>query len=199
MINMLSGTIRDSQHNQITLDVSGIGFQVFVPDEHIFITGQKIELYTYMHWHQENGPQLFGFNNIDARTVFCLIIGCSGFGPRIGLAVLASLTPAQFFEAITIANYKALSAISGVGAKKAENLVLNLKDKISKLPLSISTSEAAPNALNIIKQVGEALTSLHYTRVEISQALEYVKKTYSLENSTFDDILRKTLAYLSKH
>lgn len=197
MISNLVGTVEISENNYIVLSVSGIGFQVYVSDILAFNQNEKISICTYMHWNQETGPQLFGFSNPEARTAFCLIIGCTGFGPRMGLAILASMTPNQFFQAITLADQKALSSISGVGPKKAENLIVQLKDKIAKLPVKLDQSSEG-NTLGIIKQVSEALSSLHYTRQEISQALEHVKKNYTLDSSSFDDALRKALAYLSK-
>jgi len=198
MISRLVGTVKESEHNYIILDVSGVGFQVYVPDIYAYTQNNQVELCTYLHWNQENGPQIYGFSTPESRVAFGLIISCSGFGPRIGLAILAALTPNQFFEAITLADQKALSAISGVGPKKAENLIVQLKDKIAKLPVKLGQA-GENNTLGAIKQVSEALASLHYTRPEISQALEYVKKNFALESSSFDDILRKSLAYLSKH
>lgn len=198
MISILIGTVKESEQNYIILDVSGIGFQVYVPEIYAYTRGDRVELSTYLHWNQENGPMLYGFSTPESRAAFCLIIACSGFGPRIGLAILAAMTPHQFFEAITLADQKALSAISGVGAKKAENLIMQLKDKIAKLPIKLAQTGES-NTLGVIKQVSEALSSLHYTRPEISQSLEHVKKNFNLESCSFDDVLRKALAYLSKH
>ena len=88
---------------------------------------------TYMHWNQDNGPTLYGFNSILEKTVFLLIISCSGIGPKIGLAVLHHLEPATFVQAIIEENIKVLSSISGIGAKKAEQICVALKHKVAKL------------------------------------------------------------------
>ena len=63
MINALSGIVKESNESLITIDVNGLGFGVQVPQGALFIAGQKVDLLVHMHWNQENGPTLLGFNN----------------------------------------------------------------------------------------------------------------------------------------
>lgn len=197
MIRILNGIVKEIENNCLVLDSGGIGFAVSVPDDKIFIKGQKIELYIHFNWNQEAGPQLFGFLTTNERSIFSLIISCSGFGPKIGLAILNSMLPESFVQSILFSDIKSLSSISGVGAKKAESMILQLKDKVSKLPID-QTDNTKNNSLHLIKQVNEALSSLSYTRQEIAGALEYAKQNISFENVTFDEILRKALSFLAK-
>lgn len=197
MISSLRGIIKDIMPQKITLSVGQIDFAIAVPAENLFFAEQKAELHIYFHWNQENGPMLFGFTSALAKTVFGLIISCSGLGPKIGLAILAQMAPEQFLQSIALADLKALSSISGIGAKKAESMIMQLKDKVA----SISYWEnkiPEGTCLVKIKQVSEALSSLNYSRTEINSALEHVKKDQMLDSSTFDILLRKALSFLAK-
>jgi Holliday junction DNA helicase RuvA len=198
MISLLHGVIKEVGSQSILLDVGGVGFTVFVPDEHAFTLGQKQEVHVYFHWNAEQGPQLFGFTSKLSKTVFSMIISCSGIGPKIGLAALAQLSPESFLQAILLNDIKTLSSLSGIGTKKAEALVVCLKDKVAKLDSGITSglgSEAG--TLKHFKQVSDALSSLNYSRSEIAGALEFVKKN-STDTSKFDEMLRKALSFLAK-
>lgn len=197
MISFLRGKIKSIDSGLMMLDVNGIGYEINVSNWQVYTTGQEIEIQIYYHWHQENGPQLFGFDSSLSRKVFSLIISVSGIGPKIGLAILNQMSPEQFLQAITLADFKALSSISGIGAKKAELMVIQLKDKISKMaPMDMVSIEGA--TLTKIKELSQALDSLNYSRAEINSALDYVKKSNIIEKATFDELLRKSLTYLAK-
>lgn len=197
MITSLSGTIKYTESQFIVVDVAGVGFGVFVPNDCAFSVGQPASLAIHFHWNQENGPQLFGFMCQPSKSAFSLIISCSGIGPKIALAVLGSMAPQQFFQAILLADVKALSAINGIGAKKAELMIMQLKDKVAKLaPQDLANAENS--TLSNLKQVSDALSSLNYSRHEVNAALDFVKKSCEIEKSSFDELLRKGLSYLAK-
>lgn len=196
MIYTLSGLVKHTSNQLVIIDVAGVGFGINVPSEHKYTKNSSVTLFTYMHFNPEQGPQLFGFETELEKTAFSYIISCSGIGPKIGLAVLNQLSAEQFLQAITIADYKALSSISGIGAKKAESMVLQLKDKISKLQF-IPTTNASLSNIAAIKQVSQALDSLNYSRPEITMALEQIKEQ-GLQSATFDEMLRKALSVLAK-
>lgn len=198
MITLLHGIIRHTAAQLITLDVSSIGFAVGVPDERIYSVGDTATLEIYFHWNAENGPQLFGFTSEIARTTFSLILSVSGLGPKIGLAVLSSLTPEQFLQAIALADIKALSSVSGIGSKKAELIIMQLRDKAAKITSAVSSSSQEGITLTKIKEVSDALSSLNYSRAEITRALDHIKKNFQLQEISFDELLRKSLSFLSK-
>ncbi len=177
-----------------------VGYAVQVPQPHLFSQGSDVLVYTYMHWNQENGPSLFGFLSELEKTVFLLIISCSGVGPKIALALLSELTPVQFLQAVQEGNTKALSAVTGIGAKKAEQIILSLKDKVIKLiqnqpALGAEGENAALAEWNKISQV---LQSLNYTKGEIEAALRYVSSECAGKHISFEELLRKSLSFLSK-
>ncbi len=198
MIASLHGIIRHTATQLITVEVAGVGFVVGVPDERIYSVGDTARLEIYFHWNAENGPQLFGFSSDVAKTTFSLILSVSGLGPKIGLAVLSSLTPEQFLQAIALADIKTLSSVSGIGAKKAELIIMQLRDKAAKVTMPGGSSSQEGATLTKIKEISDALSSLNYSRAEVTMALDYIKKNFALQETSFDELLRKSLTFLSR-
>ena len=109
----------------LILGMMGIALQV--PSAQAFVTDVPLKIYSYLHWSSENGPSLFGFAQPLDRSVFKVIISCSGIGPKIALAVLADLGAQGFLHAITIGDEQMLSKVSGIGKKKAEQIIVVIK------------------------------------------------------------------------
>ncbi len=197
MIAYLTGAVHDIKQQQLVILVNGIGFAVHVPSRYCLQKGQQATLEIYCHMTQDNGLQLYGFETIDERAVFVLIISCSGLGPKIGLAVLGALTPPLFASAVLSHDIKTLSSIEGIGVKKAESMVLQLKDKISKLALTHSDT-LSNNAAGHVKQLSDVLVSLGYSRTEISMVLEHLRQAGTFQQGSFDELVRKGLGFLAK-
>ena len=138
--------------------------------ESLFIVDKQQKIYAYLHWNQEHGPALYGFQKELDKVVFLLIIGCSGIGPRIGLAILADLGAQEFLDAIYTGNEKSLSKVSGIGAKKAEQVIVHLKHKVDQLLKSgITVASSGEHAQ--WSMVTDALYALNYSRSEITQEI----------------------------
>jgi len=197
MIAFLSGTVREAQQSKIVIVVAGIGYTVAVPKSYAMNVGDQVVLEIYYHYTEDQGPSLFGFLTRDEREVFACIIGCSGVGPRIGLAVLSVLSPSALVAAVLSGDVIRLSSVDGIGAKKAESIIVQLKDKVKKLVLEdVSTNQY--QAATALKQLNEALSSLGYNRHEITRAIDHLKESDSLINATFDELLRASLGHLAK-
>ena len=197
MINSISGTIKDVKEQALVVDIGPLGLLVAVPAGIKFHEGQKVDLVTYMHWNQEQGPSLFGFEHEFERTVFMLIIGCAGIGPKIGLAVLAHLGAQGFLEVISSGDERALSKVNGIGPKKAEQIIIQLKHKVSQL-ISSGQGSYDDTKAKAWQEVSQALESLNYTRTEISQAMQYLTAHHAGVDVPFDQMLRQALGFLSK-
>jgi Holliday junction DNA helicase RuvA len=193
MISRLRGTIIERTDQSMTVDVGGVGFCVVMARISRYTLQQNIDLIIQLHWHQDNGPQLFGFANLAEKQIFNLIISCSGIGPKIALAILDSMTPDSFASAIISGDSKALSHVDGIGIKKAESMIVHLKDKVNKL-LQSGTLMAQNPALTMIGKVSEILASLGYSRYESSYALEHLQKIPDVESLSFEELIRKALA-----
>ena len=197
MIAHITGTIMQIKEHAIVLNVSNIGFEIVVASVRNFVLHAQTSLFIVFYWNQENGPQLFGFLQESEKTVFNLVISCSGCGPKIGLSVVDQMSLGQFVLAIEKSDIGALSSVSGIGKKKAEQIILSLKDKVIAIEEYDIISQATP-AIAHIKKIDDVLTSLGYTRQEIIMALEFLKKQDFFDKESFDFLLRKALGHLSK-
>lgn len=196
MISQLTGTVTLLQEHSITLNVSGIGFDIAVLHQNNLIKDKSATLYIYMDWNQENGPSLYGFSTIEEKTVFMLITSCHGIGPKIAVSMLQQMNPGQIIEAINTNDTKALSSINGIGIKKAEQIAVHLKHKVEKL-LTSDIAFENPTISSHWNDLSQALTALNYSRTEVAQALSHLKQNKKTE-ATFDQLLRQALSYLSQ-
>ena len=197
MIARIRGIVLEKSPQHLTVDVQGIGYAVTVSDDRLFQTEQEVFLHIYAHWNQDQGPHLYGFTDSLAKIVFQHILSCTGCGPKVGLAVLTAMAPHQFIHIITTSDARALSQVSGIGPKKAELMIMQLKDKVSKIPLG-DIKPAHHAELHTIKQVSAALAALHYKPSEITHALDFLTQNEMLDASSFDDLLKRALSVLAK-
>lgn len=196
MIGYIKGIPLNSSNPITIINQSGLGFEISVVAPEIIIPGKELILYTYFNWNTENGPTLYGFINEEEKRIFTLVISCSGIGPKIGLAVLGQMQPKDFVRAIYEQDIKALSSINGIGVKKAEQIIVQLKHKIADILQSGVTFQDSGN-MKHFKDISDALNSLNYSRQEVTKALEHLRGNSSQESS-FDHMLRQALSFLSK-
>jgi holliday junction DNA helicase RuvA len=197
MITFLSGLIKDCNENILIIEVNGVGYAVQVPQPLLFPVGQSAQVLVHMHWNQENGPSLYGFSTALEKNVFLMITSCSGLGPKLAMAVLAQLGALEFLEAVQTGNEDALSDVSGIGAKKGEQIIVQLKHKVAKL-LESGAQIGASATLAKRHEILQVLKSLNYSRQEINAAMNYLNENYPSASVAFDQLVRHALAYLSK-
>jgi len=189
MIAFLRGTILDKQPQRLILDVNGVGYEVLVPLSTYFDsgeagTGAAVELHVHTHV-REDALQLFGFGSRFELDLFTRLIGISGIGPKLALAVLSGIEPVELVRAVRTQDIARLTSIPGIGRKTAERIGLELKDK---LPAGFGVSE--PVALSPNDQLRadllSALANLGYPRPSAEKAAETVLRdgsTHSLESA----------------
>jgi holliday junction DNA helicase RuvA len=199
MFSAAIGTISVIDKHLIDFTVGPLTLSVQVPDATLFNTNAPQKLSLYLHWHQENGPTLFGFQSAVEKELFICIVSCSGIGPKIALALLASLGPNNFAQAIISGNHKSLSAVPGIGTKKAEQIIFGLKTKIDAL-FKTGKIEYTNSTMSHWNTVSQALESLNYSRAEIQNALDYTREKLAgnTQSASFDQLMRCALAALSK-
>ncbi len=196
MINTITGIVTAAQDQLITLQVGPIVLSLMVPDVAQFQVQQSSIVYVYLHWNSEQGPSLYGFSSELDKTIFLVITSCSGIGPKIGLAVLGSIGAQSFLEAVHTGNDRALSKVSGIGTKKAEQMIVQLKHKVGQL-LSSGVVVDASKTLTDWHTLSQALEALSYSRHEISQAVQFLREQ-NRPDQTFDQLLRQALSFLAK-
>jgi Holliday junction DNA helicase RuvA len=197
MLSHLKGTIARVEEQEVVIESAGLGFSILVPNASIFQKGSQVELQIYMHWNQDQGPSLFGFSSLLEKKIFLLVISCSGIGPKIALALLHHMTPAAFVQAISTGNLDALSSVSGIGRKKAEQLVVQLRHKIEPLTEAVEEFVESADTLRW-KDVSDALGSLNYSRQEVTRAMQYLHEKHAGNQVPFNELLRHALSYLAR-
>lgn len=201
MIAYLEGSLMNTNAQTLTVAVQSVGYAITVARPEQFTLSHKVKLYIHMHWSADNGPALYGFTSEQEKTVFLLVIGCSGLGPKIGLAVLQQFSPADFLRVIQEGDEKALSSVSGIGIKKAEQMIVQLRHKVAKLIDAGAFIDAQGDhaALEQWRNITQVLQSLHYSRAEIDAALSHLRKqkTEGVSGS-FDVLVRQALSFLAK-
>ncbi|MDP3889412.1 MAG: Holliday junction branch migration protein RuvA [bacterium] len=196
MINYICGTIKERCNKHITLEVGPIGLAIQVPDSSLFVIGDQVVLQLHLHWNAEQGPSLYGFRTVLDRTVFILITSCSGVGPKITLAILEQLGTQGFLQAIQMNDEQMLSKVSGIGIKRAEQIIVQLKDKVNNL-LTLNPVMGDDGKIEQWHTLTQALQSLNYSRTEITRTMNHLK-TAKQEQQTFDQLMRQALSFLSK-
>lgn len=197
MISSISGLLIKIDESKIVLVQAGIGFEMMCPTAMHLNINQTIQLQTYLHWSQENGPSLYGFETAIQKDLFLMLIDCQGIGPKLGISILQQTDSAQLLQMIAQEDMPGLGKIKGLGAKKAEVICMHLKDKILKMA-SMHPHLTAATSLGVWNDLQATLTSLHYSVPEIKQATATVKESLAGQTVPFDLLLRKALTVLAK-
>ncbi len=197
MLTYITGTVKDVKEKSVVLEIGNFGLALHVPQAQKLTKDTQATLHTYLHWNQENGPSLYGFQTLLERQVFLMIIDCPKIGPSIGLSVLSCLTAGQFLECITTQDEKQLSKVNGIGAKKAEQLIVQLKHKVQKLISSGGVVVESQENFVHWQNVSEVLNSLNYSKSEVNKALHYLGEKYRDQNGSLDQLIRSALSFLS--
>lgn len=186
MIASLTGLLKSKSPTEVLLDVNGVGYAVSIPlstFEKLGAQNSHVTLFTHLVV-REDALQLYGFATEEERSLFRLLISVNGIGPRIAQAVLSGLSVAELKQHVANGNIAALTAIPNIGRKTAERLVLELRDKIDKVPTP-GVITPTDRGAEIRAEALLALTSLGYQRVAaekaIRQALSENKTDLSLE------------------
>lgn len=168
MIGWLNGRVLH-QHldGSIVLDVNGVGYELSVSSSASYRVGEQVELFVYTVVRTDT-IQLYGFGSFAEREFFELLLIVQGVGPSTALAALRTMTIGELTQAIEAGDVKKVSTISGIGAKTASRIVLELKGK-----LVLADTGGAP-AHVASSEIDDALRGLGYSSQEIRQALEGV-------------------------
>jgi Holliday junction DNA helicase RuvA len=169
LIASLRGRLESVGAEAAVIDVGGIGFQVFMPTSDLSNLGRPghdVRIFTHLHVREDN-LSLFGFATADELWLFETLIGVSGLGPKLALAILSALSPEQVITAIAAGSADMLDMVPGIGRKLANRIVLELKDKVGAGLIAIGATEASRENTDVLA----ALTSLGYSAAEAVKAV----------------------------
>lgn len=200
MISYVRGPLIEIFEDSVVVEAGNIGMGIHVPSSVIGELPQKgkeVILYTYFQV-REDAMSLYGFLNRQDLTMFKLLIGVNGIGPKAALGILSVLKPDDLRLAIISGDVKAISRAPGVGAKTAQRVILDLKDRIhieDILPSGLIEMEGQSSLGGSVgTEAMEALAALGYSALEASKA---VKKVTITEQMTVEDVLKASLKHLS--
>lgn len=173
MISTLRGGISEKIGEQVVIDVMGIGYGLNVTAEDYgrLATGTEAKLYVYEHI-REQSYDLFGFVNLDTKKLFEQLLGVKNVGPKVALAVLDIGTAPAVRGAIAAGDVKLLQSAKGVGKRAAEQIVVELRDKVGLG--STDTAEGVVTRPGVVSgdEAIEALVSLGYSPQDAASALK---------------------------
>ncbi len=173
MISRLRGTPAGRTADGLVLDVGGVGYLVAATPSALRRAADvpEVTVETYLHV-REDALQLYGFADAAERELFIHLLGVSGIGPKVALAVVSSAPPADLRRAIALKDPARFQAIPGIGKKTAERIVLELEEKLgSEDVAALQALPAAPTSAHVVAR--DALVELGYSVVEAEQALAH--------------------------
>lgn len=201
MISFIRGTVYSVSESKVEIDTGSFGFEVNVPMTVIDTlppVGEDTELYTYLNV-REDEMSLFGFSSRDELFMFRMLINVSGIGPKGALAILSTLSPTDIRFAVLSKDAKALSKAPGIGAKTAERIIIELKDRVSledgleSFTSSHKTKEDSMEASAKAEAI-TALTVLGYSNSDALRAVNGIDPT----GKTTEDILKEALKHIGR-
>jgi Holliday junction DNA helicase RuvA len=200
MIGFLRGRIADKQPNRLIVDVQGVGYEVHVPLSTFYDAGDEgadvtLRIYTHV---REDALQLYGFLTDLERHLFERLIGISGIGPKLAIAVLSGMEPRDLLVSVQRGDVARLTSIPGVGKKTSERIVLELKDRLAQIPGSTPAEGAVPanGADRVRGDLLSALQNLGYHRPQAEKAIDATLHTMS--EPTFEQALKAALRELMR-
>ncbi len=162
MIARLRGRVAARTSTGIVLDVNGVGYAVAATPSVARLGDGEITIETHLHV-REDALQLYGFATAEERDLFELLLGVTGVGPKVALALVSGSTPAELRRAIALDDLKRFEAIPGIGRKTAQRVVLELKEKLS------AGDALAPPGGDLTAR--DALVGLGWSLVDAERAL----------------------------
>ena len=198
MISYLKGSLEAKNIDSIVVEVGGVGYKVFMSRnsmDKIGELGEVVKVHTYMRV-REDDISLYGFCSNEELKMFEQLISVSGVGAKSALTILSNITPSKFALAIISGDVGALKSLPGIGAKSAQRMILELKDKM-KTEEAVQSDEVITQYMpenNNTKDAVEALQVLGYVRKDIDVALSKIDTT----SLSVEDIIKQGLKYLGR-
>lgn len=198
MIYSITGLLRQVAPTYCVIEACGVGYQCSASTYTLSSLpgrGQEVTLLTHL-WVKEDGMELFGFSTEQEKHCFRLLIGVSGVGPRVALAILSDAAPDRLMLTIAAGDAKALTRAQGVGAKLAQRIILELRDKVTDEDIGSSFGEEqgtiaalGESAKNTAKSEAiSALVALGYGQTDAAAVIAPMEESLAV-----DELIRRAL------
>lgn len=196
MIGLLTGKLAHKHPPFLLLDVGGVGYELEAPMTTFYALpdiGEPASLFVHL-LVRDDAHLLFGFSDRAQRELFRALLKVTGVGPRVALAILSTLSAEQLVACIQQADVKTLTRVPGIGAKTAERMILDMRDRIASSTGDDSAAAAATDAHDPVQDAVSALIALGYKAAEAAKAVRAVEG----KSAERDDLIRNALQQLSR-
>lgn len=203
MITYVKGELSEIYGNYIVVETGGVGYEMMVPPSitgALPALGSDVKIYTYQYV-KEDALDLYGFLSRDDLNIFKLLITVNGIGPKGALNILSVITPDDLRLAVLSDDVKRIRSAPGIGAKTAQKLIIELKDKLSledvlTKGVSDGAAQSAQNANGPRDEAIEALVALGYSSSEAIRAVREVEITEDADGEAVLKAALKKLAFM---
>lgn len=200
MYEYITGKIIEKDPTHVVVENNGIGYMIHISVHTYSGLQSKDEIKLYLYYYiREDTRAMYGFITEEERTTFELFIGISGIGPNTARLIISAMTPAQVVQAVESEDVEAFKSVKGIGTKTAERVLIDLRDKISRIHEKLSSpstvSPATSAEQNNIKEVRQALMTLGFPPAKIQHALMKIKEENS--DDTVEIMIKHALKLMS--
>lgn len=199
MFAYIKGTLEIKGNDHVVIDVGGIGYKIFMPSTTINKLGEigaVVKVHTHYHV-REDEISLYGFYSLEELRMFEMLISVSGIGAKSANSILANITPSNFALAVITNNVKELTKLPGIGAKSAQRMILELKDKLKNDEVVASADEEVQEVISKDNISHEAISALQVLGYNIKDATKAVC-SFDSTDMTIEEIIKKALLYFTK-
>ena len=199
MFAYIKGSLEMKFKNYIVIDVGGLGYKIFMPENNINSIGEIgeiVKVFTYYRV-REDDISIFGFKTQEQLRMFELLLSVSGVGAKSALVMLSCVEPSEFAIAVISNNVKLLTQIPGIGPKSAQRIILELKDKLKSEQNEEQIEESKAKSIQVNENVQEAISGLMvlgFSKKDIEKAFEHL----TVETLSVEELIKKGLILLSK-
>jgi holliday junction DNA helicase RuvA len=184
MYAFVKGEVTSVRPTHIVIENNGIGYEIIVPNPYLYHVGNQVTVSTY-HYVREDIDVLYGFPSDDSKALFVRLIGVSGIGPKSALSILATDAVNDIIMAVEDADVQYLKKFPGIGTKSAQQIILDLKGKLSEQEEGLVPNQAS-DAI-------DALLALGYSKIEIRKVMKRVDNDLPI-----DALIKSALKMLMK-
>lgn len=203
MLSYIIGEVAEISADTVVVENNGIGFNIktsAMTIDSLPPVGDMVRIYTYLHV-REDAMQIFGFLSKDELEVFKLLLNVNGIGPKGALGILSAISTDDLRFAVLSDDVNLIKSCPGVGAKTAQKLIIELKDKLrleDAFEMAVNNNNkkntVQDNTVIVMNEAVEALVSLGYSSKD---AIAAVKKVENIQNKNSEQILKETLKGLA--
>ncbi len=194
MITHIQGKLVEKTPTYVVVDVNGIGYEIKISLQTFSaIDGEFCKLYTHLSI-KEDSHTLFGFFKESERHLFRNLISVSGVGPSTAQVILSTYSPIEIINHITTADVKAIQSVKGIGAKTAQRIIIDLKDKVAKgLPTADLLFDKIDNTIR--EEALSALLALGFAKKGAESRIDKILKSET-EISSVEELVKTALSQM---